>query len=257
MAQSFDNTFDAVLPSFTALYKFNDNWSAYAQAAEGFLAPNENFFNFNNPSTTSLSPEQSWNYQIGTSWQTKQLAASVDAYYIDFSNFIGSQTVQGITTFFNQGGAVYKGLEAEATYSIGYGVSLYANGSINSAKDKQTGLWLQNAPNSTGALGVIYDKDGIYGSLIEKWVGSRYGDTAQQVGLDPYGTLDMALGYTIDSPMAGVGQDLDQAPARQSARHDEDLRLGGQYGGGKYAAVLDRPGPQRFRDDIDGVLTTI
>jgi iron complex outermembrane recepter protein len=206
LAQSFDNTFDAVLPSITALYKFNDNWSAYAQAAEGFLAQNENFFNFNNPSTTTLSPEQSWNYQIGTSWQTKQLAASVDAYYIDFSNFIGSQTVQGITTFFNQGGAVYKGLEAEATYSIGYGVSLYANGSINSAKDKQTGLWLQNAPNSTGALGVIYDKDGIYGSLIEKWVGSRYGDTAQQVGLDPYGTLDMALGYTIDSPMSGVGK---------------------------------------------------
>ena len=206
LPQTYDNTFDAVLPSITALYKVNDHWSAYAQAAEGFLAPNENFFNTNNPLSTNVSPEQSWNYQIGTSWQTKELAASFDAYYIDFSNFIGNQTVQGITTYFNQGGAVYKGLEAEVTYNIGYGVSLYANGSLNSAKDNQTGLWLQNAPNSTGALGVIYDKDGIYGSLIEKWVGSRYGDTAQQVGLDPYGTLDMALGYTIDSPMNGVGK---------------------------------------------------
>ncbi len=204
LPQSYDNTFDAVLPSMAALYKINDHWSAYAQVAEGFLAPNENFFNFNDPSSTSVSPEKSWNYQIGTAWQSKELAASVDGYYIDFSNLIGSRTVQGITSFFNQGGAVYKGIEAEATYNIGSGVSLYGNGSINSAKDNQTGQWIANAPDATAAFGVIYDQDGIYGSLIEKWVGARYGDVNQTPGLDPYGTLDLSLGYTLDQPVSGL-----------------------------------------------------
>ena len=200
LAQSYDNNFDAVLPSMTALYTIMPGWTAYAQAAEGFLAPNENYFNYSSPGSTSVSPQQSWNYQVGTSYQSKELVASLDGYYIDFSNLIGSRTVQGITTYFNQGGVTYKGLEAELTYNFGNGINLYANGSINDARDKATGLWIPYAPSATAALGVIYNQDGYYGSLIEKWVGSRYGDVGQTQGLDPYGTLDMSLGYTWERP---------------------------------------------------------
>jgi iron complex outermembrane recepter protein len=43
---------------------------------------------------------------------------------------------------------------------------------------------------------VIYNKNGVYGSLIEKWVGSRYGDTGQTQGLQPYGVLNASIAYT-------------------------------------------------------------
>lgn len=196
--------YDAVLPSFLAHYSITSNWAAYAQVAEGFLAPNENVLQIPNPAFSNVKPQQSWNYQVGTSYQTSKLSASIDAYYIDFSNLIGHQTIGGITEFFNQGGVTYKGLEAEATYYVGSGVSVYGNGSLNSAKDKVTGLTIAEAPAATAAFGAIYDQDGWYGSLINKWVGSRYGNAGKQAGLDPYSTLDLAVGYKPTSMPAGL-----------------------------------------------------
>ena len=43
--ESYDNTYSATLPSLLAHYTVNDRWAAYAQAAKGFMAPNENYFN--------------------------------------------------------------------------------------------------------------------------------------------------------------------------------------------------------------------
>jgi iron complex outermembrane recepter protein len=205
-AQSYDTTFDAVLPSIAAHYNIWSNWTAYAQAAEGFLAPNENFFNHTTPTTTNLSPQKSWNYQAGTSIQLSDLTASVDVYYIDFSNFIGSHVVGGQTIFFNQGGVTYKGIEAEATYAVGWGFSLYANGSLNSAKDHQTHQWIANAPETTGALGAIYNQDGLYASLMGKWVGSRFGNAGQTQGLSPIFTLDGSVDYDLSHLAEGLDQ---------------------------------------------------
>jgi iron complex outermembrane recepter protein len=208
-AISYSNTYTATLPSLVVHYDIAKDWAAYAQAAKGFLAPNENFFNFKpnsptaiSPASTNLSPEQSWNYQAGTSWQTQALSLSADVYYIDFANLIGSTTSGGDVVFFNQGGVIYKGVEAEATAYIGMGFSAYANGSLNSAKDKGSdpqnpGAWIANAPKSTAALGVIYNRAEWYASLMDKYVGSRFGDVGQAIPLGAYSTLDGALGYTV------------------------------------------------------------
>ena len=196
-AQTYDTTFDALLPSVAAHYNIWSNWTAYAQVAEGFLAPNENFFNQTTPTTTNFSPQKSWNYQLGTAIQLSDLTASADVYDIDFSNFIGSHVVGGQTVYFNQGGVTYKGIEAELTYAIGSGFSLYANGSLNSAKDHQTHQWIANAPETTGALGAIYNQDGLYASLMGKWVGSRFGDVGQTQGLSPFFTLDASVAYDL------------------------------------------------------------
>lgn len=201
-AQSYSTTFSATLPSLLAHYQIASDWAAYAQVAKGFLAPNENFFNSADPGSTNLSPQQSWNYQLGSSWQTKALSLSADVYYIDFKNLIGFQTIAGNTVFSNQGGVTRKGIEAEATGYLGMGVSLYANGSLNSAKSKQTGLWVQDAPDATATAGVIYNLQGWYASLLDKWVGKTYGDNAQQQPVGSFNSLDGALGYTF-APNAG------------------------------------------------------
>ena len=203
LPQKYDTDFDVVLPSLLVHYAITPNWSTYAQAAEGFLAPNENFFTPTNPSATKLNPQQSWNYQVGTAWQSKSFALSLDGYYIDFSNLIGQGTSGGITTYVNQGGVIYKGIEAEATYYVGEGFSVYANGSINSAHSKQTGQWIQDAPSATAAAGLIYNQDGWYAALTDKWIGSRYGNTGQTAGLSPYNTLDLAVGYTTTETLFG------------------------------------------------------
>jgi iron complex outermembrane recepter protein len=205
--QIYSNNFDSTLPFALLHYSISNHWSAYAQAGKGFLAPNENYFDRQYPNTTKTSPQQSWNYQLGTAWQTRQLALSGDVYYINFSNLINSRTVAGDVQYYNGGGAIYKGIESEATAYLGSGFSLFANGSVNSAKYKGTpltGLWLPDAPDWTGALGAIYNLDGWYASVIEKWVGRTYFDTNGVQDLYPigsHGIMNLSLGYTM-SPTA-------------------------------------------------------
>ncbi len=197
--QSYDNTFDSALPSLLAHYMITSDWSAYVQGAKGFLAPNENYFNYAAPGSTDLSPQQTWNYQAGSSWQNNRLSLSADVYLINFNNEISSETIAGQTVFYNLGGTTYKGVEAEGTYYVGSGFSVYANGSVNSAKDKTTGDWVPFAPNFTAAIGAIYNLHGWYGSLIDKWVGRTYDAAGQTFPVGSYAVLNGALGYKFVS----------------------------------------------------------
>lgn len=193
---SYSKAYSQATPSISVNYKITPEASVYAQVAQGFLAPNLNTFYTVDPGASGVSPQTSWNYQVGAVYSSNRLTLSGDLYYIDFGNMIGSRKIANNTLFFNQGGVIYQGAEAEGTFYVGRGFSLYGNASLNSAKDKQTHQWIANAPEATAALGVIYNKDGVYGSVIEKWVGSRYGDTGQTQALQAYGVLNASLGYT-------------------------------------------------------------
>ena len=197
LPQSYDNKFHSWLPSFEANYRLSPIWSIYGQAAKGFLAPNENFFDRGTPNTTSLKPQVSWNYQAGTAIRSKRLALSVDAYIIDFSNLITGVAQGGQTVFTNLGGVTYRGIEAEGSYGFGHGFSVYANGTLNSAKVQDGGGWVPNAPKATAAAGLIYDHDGFNVSLIGKWIGPRFGDSGDSQYLAPTATADLSVGYEL------------------------------------------------------------
>jgi len=226
-AQSYDNTFGTLLPSISAHYTFTPNWTAYAQAAAGALAPNENFFDHTTPGSTSLAPEKTWNYQTGTTLQLPDLTLSADAYYIAFTNLDTTKTVGNQTVYINQGGAKYMGIETEATYMLGYGFSLYANGSLNSAKDNITHQWLPNAPETTGAIGGIFSQDGIYASLLGKWVGSRFGDVGQTQGLQPVFTLDGSASYELSHLFDGITQTVIQVQVENITDTNKIINLAG------------------------------
>lgn len=198
---NFSHTWTKALPSVTLHKQINGNWSAYAQYAQGFLAPNLNVFYVPNPAQSGQpAPEQTDNYQIGTTYKTNRLTLALDLYYINFHNAVTSTTIGGNVFFANAGGAVYKGIETEATFYAGYGFSLYGNLTFNSAKQKSTGDWMPNAPQQTAALGVIYDRGPLHGSLIGKYVGHQFGDTGDSQPIGGYMVTNLAAAYTIKSP---------------------------------------------------------
>lgn len=201
---NYAHTWTRSLPSLDVHYAINDHWSAYVQWAKGFLAPNLNTFFTIDPSQNRIVPEGTTNEQIGTAWNTGGLTFSVDAYHIDFNNKIESRVIGGHKVFYNAGGAIYKGLEGEATLAIADGWSLYANASSNSAKTKGSNEWLPNAPDRTAAAGILFDHGPWSASAIDKYVGVRYGDSGQTQRLGGYATTDLALSYTFDHPMAGM-----------------------------------------------------
>ena len=209
LPQVYDNKFHAWLPSVEAHYDISPRWSAYAQAAKGFLAPNENFFNRQDPNSTTLQPQTTWNYQVGTTWRTRALSLALDGYMIDFSNLIVGHSDPRIlsgnqTVFINLGGVHYRGVEAEGTLALGGGFSVYANGSINSALSTTDGTWVPNTPKSTAAGGLIYSRDGMYFSLLGKFVGPRYGDTGNSQHLSSFASADASLGFDLDRWVPGL-----------------------------------------------------
>jgi iron complex outermembrane receptor protein len=200
---NLSETFTSVQPSVSARYTIMPGWTVYAQAAKGFLAPPINLLEVVG-SPTSVKPEETWNYQGGTAFKQGRWVLGLDAYYIDFTNYITTITIGGQTGYVNGGGAIYEGVEFEGQYVLDHGFSLYGNATYNSAKYKGTNVWLAESPQSTGAAGVLFDdRKGPYASLIAKWIGPRFGldvplsgvGHADSYGLDGYITADLAAGW--------------------------------------------------------------
>ncbi len=166
------------LPSLTANYSLSRQWSAYAEVARGFQSPSEgnSFYVANsNLSAINISPEISTNYQVGTVYKTNKFNADFDAYYVDFKNYAynGPTDSSGDPLYYGIAkGAYYTGFEAEATYAVGGGLSVYANGSVNDATFKGSKLDVPQVPQDTAALGFAYNQGGFFSSLTEKYVGS-------------------------------------------------------------------------------------
>lgn len=198
--------------SFSANYSIDNNWTAYGQVAQGFLAPNLNQLYVVNPARNTAEPQQTLNYQVGTVFKKDAFNADINAYYIDYKNFPRTMndlaTGQTIVTMAK--GADLTGVEAEATYFLGHGTSLYANGSINEATYKKSKLDVDLVPNYTAALGLLYDQSGLFGSLLAKYVGESKAyfssagfnpddrTTVTTVGVsDSYWITDFGVGYGV------------------------------------------------------------
>jgi iron complex outermembrane receptor protein len=193
---STDATYREPLPSVTLHYDVTPSWAAYLQAAKGFLAPQLQFLDVPDPKSDPVAPERTWNFQVGTSWRGQRVAASADAYYIDFENMVGSRTIGSNSQFFDLGGVNYLGLEGDLTVALDAGFSLYGNASLNSARQRSDGAPVPNTPQATMAGGVLYQNGPWNASVIDKWVGARYGDVERQQGLAPFNRLDASVGWT-------------------------------------------------------------
>jgi iron complex outermembrane receptor protein len=204
----YSTEWHATLPSLAFHYAFTSDWTAYAQWAKGFLAPNLNLLYVANPAVSdgSLQPEKTTNWQMGTTWSSDSLVLSGDVYKIDFNNFIQSYKTGGITYFYNGGGVHYTGLELEGTYMVGGGFSIYANGSLNRAIQTETNTWNPNTPHKTAALGLIYRNGPMYASLMDKFVGKTFytANSNDDTPIGGYAVTNFAASYRFDLHMTDV-----------------------------------------------------
>lgn len=240
----YDSHYEKTLGLVSANYRFSSDTSAYLQVAQGFQAPqgSTNYFS-SSVSTAALKPQQTVNYQSGLVWQRGNLVADADVFYIGFKNMINSREGTGtlgqtITEYYNAGGVIYKGIEAEATYRFDdSGFSLYGNGSVNSAKSKTTGYWIANAAKATADLGLIYDHVRLFGSLMTKYVGDRYAGLGEAPGkpnrnLPSYNYTNFNIGYRFDHDLSlrlAVNNVFDHRTATEGSGNDTDSKLSYYY----------------------------
>jgi iron complex outermembrane receptor protein len=212
--------YDATLPSLSLHDRLSDQWSAYAQVAKGFLEPPIDVIEV--VGSKSLKPETTTNYQIGTAFASSKYTFGADVYYIDFTNLLTETEVStdlgNEDTYINGGGAIYRGVEVEATFALTDALSLYGNASYNEATYKHSSTQIAGTPKITSALGLIYGgNEGFYGSLMSKFSGKQYGldnitdDDGNTVfgngePIGAYLTVDATLGYrSAHGGFAGKG----------------------------------------------------
>ncbi len=213
-AQMTRRTWTATLPFATINYSVNEKLSAYAQYARGFLTPPITVLNVVNPGLSTVEPQRSTNYQIGTVYHGSHLSLDFDGYYIDFKNKFSSFTSpvpgQG-TIFVNQGSVIYKGIEGQATYAFDGGLALFVNASRNYAKTDNPGnphTQVANAPYSTAAAGILYKHGPFKMSLITKYTGKQYAVDGELAAyrIRPYNLTNFSASY--DFGIARVGVEL-------------------------------------------------
>ncbi|MDR3435205.1 TonB-dependent receptor domain-containing protein [Telmatospirillum sp.] len=202
-----DATYNRDLGFLSARYRFTPEISAYAQFSQGFQEPSVTYQQIQNPSNNSVKPQTTNNVQAGAIWKNDRFTVDGDAYFINFANYIQQFTLPGSnqTYYSNLGGVYYKGIEAEGTMVVGYGVSLYANGGLLSAQSKGSHLWVGGVPNATATTGIIYDRDSLYGSVMTKFVGDQFIGTQIATSdankIASYATTDLTIGYHLGDMM--------------------------------------------------------
>ena len=202
-----------LLPSLSAHWTIAKDWAAYAQWAQGLMALSEaNSFYVDNGNLGAINvkPQHSTNYQVGTVFKHDRFNADIDIYRVDFENYAysGPADANGDPSYYGVArGALYSGIEAQATYYIGGGLSAYANGSINDAEFKGSHLVVPTVPGTTFALGAIFERAGFFSSLTAKRVGGWTvydtitnpdvfgGGSSRKASSDSYWLSDLSLGY--------------------------------------------------------------
>lgn len=197
--------YNSWLPNVAARYFLKSSWSVYAQWAYGSIIPPSNVFDVpNGQVVTPPKPTIAKTYQTGTVLKFRRWTLDADAYYVHFQN--GYDTYTDPTTleaaFAATGPSNTKGVEAESNISIGYGFSLYLNGTMGSAKYQggryypNGGEWVANAPKNIETLSLLYRHQNWNFGLVEKRVGTYYQDN---------GTLNYLInGITIPYPVDQV-----------------------------------------------------
>ncbi len=201
-AQRLSKTYTATLPFLTVNYQITSNLAIYGQYAKGFLTPPLSQLYVARPDLSAVDPQTSTNYQAGIVYHGSKLSLDFDAYSIDFNNkFVSSTSLvpgEGVI-FTNIGGALYRGVEGQATFAFGNGLAVFANGSINEAIAKDTRRQIDKAPVSTAAAGVIFKKGPYRFSLIGKYTGAQY---LTNTGIGTFSAINPQL---IEiTPVAGI-----------------------------------------------------
>lgn len=220
--------YNAILPSFEANYRINNNWSAYGQYGRGSIAPFSSIFDTTGAQTMVTPPPTIANtFQGGTVVKLNRFAFDADVYRIHFTNTYSSYTPSsgpdtGFTYYYANPNSNTTGFEAEGNYAVTphlafnangtFGVAKYeaaaakaavtdANGNIvNPATPATVSAWVASAPHDTESIGTTYREQGLDFGIFGKRIGSRWGDISsfhQVVPLDPFWMSNLFLNYNV------------------------------------------------------------
>jgi iron complex outermembrane receptor protein len=206
--------FGSVLPSVSANYRLLSNWSVYGDFGKGDEIPPSSLFDVAGGGSevgAIGSPMMTTAYQGGTVAKFNRFTVDADVFRIKFqNNYIPiavanpNNPLYDLNDYYLGPDSYTLGFEAEANAALGYGLHLYANGTVDKANYTGTGvpsgLNVADTPSYTQDIALTYQKHGYDLGVIEKRVGSYYDDNGSyhnQAYVAPYNNVNLFLNYTL------------------------------------------------------------
>jgi len=130
----------------------------------------------------TLDPEYLKNYEVGVGGETDRFSYSIAFFFNDAEDKIelervdvNNDGVDDYQTYVNKTDVETKGLEFDAGYNFGYGISANFSWLELDTEDKETGDDLLFNPERTFSLGLDYKvNDGLSFSMITRHIGRQY-----------------------------------------------------------------------------------
>jgi len=191
------------LPNIAARYYIKNNWSVYAQFAEGSIIPPSNVFDVPNGQVlTPPHPTVAKTYQTGSVLKMRRWTLDLDYFYIHFQNGYDSYTDPSTLepVFVPTGPSNTQGFEGEGNVVIGWGLSAYANFFAGTAKYAKGpnypngGEWVANAPDSLETVALLWQYKNWDVGFVDKQVGRIYNDN----GTLTYNINGIKIPYPVD-----------------------------------------------------------
>jgi iron complex outermembrane receptor protein len=206
--------FGASLPSVSANYRVLSRWSVYGDFGKGDEIPPTSLFDVagGGPEVGVVgSPMMTTAYQGGTVAKFNRFTFDADVFRIKFQNNYISYTTSNpnnpaynLNEYYLGPDSVTLGFEAEANAALGYGLHLYANGTVGKANYVGTGvpsgINVADSPSYTQDLALTYQAHGYDLGVIEKRVGDYYDDNGgyhNQAYIAPNNNVNVFLNYTL------------------------------------------------------------
>jgi iron complex outermembrane receptor protein len=180
-----------------------NNWSVYAQFAEGSIIPPSNVFDVTGGIVlTPPRPTVAKTYQTGTVMKFRRWTLDADYYYIHFQNgydsYLDPATTEAV--FVPTGPSNTQGFEAEGNVVIGRGFSAYANFSAGTAKYAKGqnypngGEWVASAPSNLETFTLFWQHKNWDIGFVDKRVGQMYNDNGSLI----YNINGIKIPYPVD-----------------------------------------------------------
>lgn len=177
-----------------------------------------------------LAPETARSYEAGLrgQWLDGRVNAEISVFDMRFNNLVVKQSVNGRPALANAGKEHFKGAEFEMRYQFAPSLSLAGTYAWHQARfgdyvqtfdgvpTQLAGHDLEMSPRRLAGLGLVYrQSQGLYGSVVANYVGSRYYNKRNTAKAGSYTTLDASLGQRVGHWDIGVrGHNLtDKRPA--------------------------------------------
>ena len=224
--------YNSWLPTLAARYRVWRTWSLYAEFGEGSQIPPSAVFDVPGGNVSvAPKPTNAKTYQYGSVLKLNRFTLDMDGYYVHFQNGYSSFYDQNSaeTVYFPTGPSNTKGFEAEGNVALVYGLSVYANLSVGSAKYQtghnyaNQGLWVANTPSDVEGGSLLWQHRNFDFGFTYKRVGTYYNDNgsvSQAIKISPFDLENAFLNYTIKNSSHFRGTKIQLAFNNIADHHD-------------------------------------